>query len=160
MIDALLVPKTVVNAKGDGPSIDVSGANHRIFLLTLRITNIIEQESLDVSIYGSVDGTTRIAGYKAVPDLPLVVAVSYDRAAVLEPWFRHLYLSLPLVVRVAGALTPELVTSPAPASEPIVWSKPPRSMVVPALTVNALDEAKAPAVPPLRVPPETVVVPP
>jgi diguanylate cyclase (GGDEF)-like protein/PAS domain S-box-containing protein len=45
-----------------------------------------------------VDGTTRIAGYKAVPGLPLVVTVSYDRAAVLAPWYRHLYLFLPLVV--------------------------------------------------------------
>jgi diguanylate cyclase (GGDEF)-like protein/PAS domain S-box-containing protein len=45
-----------------------------------------------------IDGTTRIAGYKAVPGLPLVVTVSYDRAAVLAPWYQHLYLFLPLVV--------------------------------------------------------------
>jgi len=59
MLEAFLVPEnTVVNAKGDGPGLDVSGAEGRIFLLTLAITNIIEQESLDVSIYGSVDGAT------------------------------------------------------------------------------------------------------
>ncbi len=58
MIDTLLVPKTVVNAKGDGVAIDISTASHRVFLLTLQITNIIEQESLDVSIYGSADGAT------------------------------------------------------------------------------------------------------
>jgi hypothetical protein len=59
MIDALLVPeKTVVHAKGDGAAVDVSGAANRVFLLTLRITNIVEQESLDVSIYGSADGAT------------------------------------------------------------------------------------------------------
>ena len=59
MLEAFLVPEnTVVNAKGDGPGLDVSGAEGRIFLLTLAITNIIEQESLDVSIYGSVDGST------------------------------------------------------------------------------------------------------
>lgn len=58
MIDAYLVPeKTVANAKGDGPALDVSTATNRIFLLTLDITNIIEQEALDVSIYGSGDGT-------------------------------------------------------------------------------------------------------
>jgi hypothetical protein len=57
MMEAFLVPeKTVVNAKGDGPSLDVSGAEGRIFLLTLAITNIIEQESLEVSIFGSADG--------------------------------------------------------------------------------------------------------
>jgi hypothetical protein len=56
MIDAFLVPeKTVVSAKGDGPTVDVSGAASRVFLLTLVITNIIEQEALDVSIYGSAD---------------------------------------------------------------------------------------------------------
>jgi hypothetical protein len=57
MIDTVLVPsKTVVNAKGDGTPVDVSGASHRVFLLTLNITNIIEQESIDVSVYGSADG--------------------------------------------------------------------------------------------------------
>jgi len=57
MIETSLVPqKTVVNGKGDGPALDVSSAVNRVFLLTLDITNIIEQESLDVSIYGSADG--------------------------------------------------------------------------------------------------------
>jgi len=57
MMEAFLVPeKTVVNAKGDGPALDVSGASGRVFLLTLAITGIIEQESLDVSVFGSADG--------------------------------------------------------------------------------------------------------
>jgi hypothetical protein len=59
MIDTFLVAeKPVVTAKGDGPAVDVSGAAGRVFLLTLEITKIIEQESLEVSIYGSADGTT------------------------------------------------------------------------------------------------------
>ena len=59
MIDAALVPcKTVATTKGDGPAVDVSGASSRVFLLTLEITKIIEQESLDVSVYGSADGAT------------------------------------------------------------------------------------------------------
>jgi hypothetical protein len=59
MIDTVLVDdKTVVNAKGDGPAVDISGATGRVFLLTLKITKIIEQESLDLSILGSVDGAT------------------------------------------------------------------------------------------------------
>ena len=54
-----LVPAgTTASAKGDGPAVDVSGATTRVFLVTLAITKIIEQESLDVSIYGSADGTT------------------------------------------------------------------------------------------------------
>jgi hypothetical protein len=59
MIDTVLVAeKTVVNAKGEGPGVDVSGAVGHVFLLTLEITKIIEQESLEVSIYGSTDGAT------------------------------------------------------------------------------------------------------
>jgi hypothetical protein len=59
MIDTFLIPeKTLVNAKGDGPAADVSSASNRIFLLSLNITGIVEQESLDLSIYGSADGAT------------------------------------------------------------------------------------------------------
>ncbi len=59
MIDTTLVPeKTVAKAKGDGPALSLAEAGSRVFLLTLQITNIIEQESLDVSIYGSADGVT------------------------------------------------------------------------------------------------------
>ncbi len=54
----LVAANTAVTAKGDGPAVDVSGAANRVFLITLSITKIIEQESLDVSIYGSADGTT------------------------------------------------------------------------------------------------------
>lgn len=58
-MDAVLVPaKTVASAKGDGPGVDVSGAASRVFLVTLAITKIIEQESLDLSILGSADGAT------------------------------------------------------------------------------------------------------
>lgn len=59
MLEAFLVPeKTVITAKGDGTALNVSRSDGRIFLLTLEITNIIEQESLDVSIYGSADGAS------------------------------------------------------------------------------------------------------
>jgi hypothetical protein len=58
MIDTFLVQKTIVNAKGDGASVEVSAASNRVFLLTLDISKIVEQESLDVSILGSADGST------------------------------------------------------------------------------------------------------
>ena len=59
MIDTSLVAaQTVVSAKGDGAAVDVSAAANRVFLVTLAITKIIEQESLDVSIFGSPDGAT------------------------------------------------------------------------------------------------------
>ena len=40
---------------------------------------------------GIVDGAARIVGYKAVPGLPLVVAVTYARSDVLRPWYQNLY---------------------------------------------------------------------
>ncbi len=59
MLDAYLVPaKTRVTAKGDSEPLDVMGLPSHTVLLTLNITDILEQESLDVSIYGSADGTT------------------------------------------------------------------------------------------------------
>jgi hypothetical protein len=58
MIDTFLIPeKTVATAKGDGPAVSLTGAG-QVFLLTLVITDIVEQESLDVSIMGSADGAT------------------------------------------------------------------------------------------------------
>ena len=37
-----------------------------------------------------VDGVDRIAGYRAVPGLPLVLVVTYARDEVLAPWYQHL----------------------------------------------------------------------
>ena len=69
MVDTFLVPdKTVVHANGDGSAVDVSGAVNRVFLLNLSIIGIVEQESLDVSVYGSPDGTTW--GPKPVTNFP------------------------------------------------------------------------------------------
>jgi hypothetical protein len=65
----ILVPAgTVVTAKGDGPAVDVSGAGGPVFLVTLSITKIIEQESLDISVFGSPDGTTW--GAKSIAAFP------------------------------------------------------------------------------------------
>lgn len=58
MDTSLVAAQTVATAKGDGLAVDLSGASNRVFLLTLNITKIIEQESLDVAIFGSPDGTT------------------------------------------------------------------------------------------------------
>ena len=69
MIDTFLVTeKTTVTAKGDGPSVDLSGAGNRVFLLNLEITNIIEQESIDLTVHGSADGTAWDA--KALASFP------------------------------------------------------------------------------------------
>lgn len=58
MIEIFLVPEqTTVTAKGDGAAAEISAAETRVFLLTLNIVDVIEQESLDVSVFGSSDGS-------------------------------------------------------------------------------------------------------
>jgi len=59
MFEASLVPeKTVIHDKGDGQAVDVSVAAGKVLLLALNITDIIEQQSLDMSVWGSADGAT------------------------------------------------------------------------------------------------------
>jgi hypothetical protein len=67
-INTVLVPEQTVTAKGDGATLDVSGAVSRVFLVTLAITKIIEQESLGLSIFGSADGATW--GAKSIAEFP------------------------------------------------------------------------------------------
>lgn len=69
MVETFLVPeKTVVTAKGDGPTVDLSSASSRVFLLVLDITDVIEQESLDIGIQGSADGAAWAP--KAITNFP------------------------------------------------------------------------------------------
>jgi hypothetical protein len=57
MFNGSLIPeKTVVRDKGDGSAVDVSSAADKVLLLTLSITGVIEQQSLDVAVWGSPDG--------------------------------------------------------------------------------------------------------
>jgi hypothetical protein len=57
MMPAFLVPETTVREAGTGQDLELGDNNGEVLVLTLGITRIIEQESLDVSIWGSVDGT-------------------------------------------------------------------------------------------------------
>jgi hypothetical protein len=56
--NALIPEKSTITAKGDGPAIEIGGASNRVFLLTLDISAVVEQESIEVSIFGSADGQT------------------------------------------------------------------------------------------------------
>jgi diguanylate cyclase (GGDEF)-like protein len=61
----------------------------------------------DVGTYeirGYYDGRPRIAGYKAVPNLPLVVLVSVSRAEILASWYRYLYTFGPMVAFVVAVI--------------------------------------------------------
>jgi hypothetical protein len=52
-----LIPANMrLEATGDGASFDISASASRTFLCRLTVTKQIEQESLDVSIWGSADG--------------------------------------------------------------------------------------------------------
>lgn len=56
MLPNFLLPEAVIREDGEGPVVSVASAKGKVLLLTLGITRIIEQESLDVSIWGSPDG--------------------------------------------------------------------------------------------------------
>src|SRR5215468_10799932 len=53
----LIAANTKMMANGDGTSFDISSSATRTFLCLLTVAEQLEQESLDVSIYGSADGT-------------------------------------------------------------------------------------------------------
>ena len=64
-----LVPTgTRVEANGEGKPVDISTSETRTFLCMLTITEVIEQESLDVSIWGSEEGENW--GQKPILKLP------------------------------------------------------------------------------------------
>jgi len=57
MLDSFLIPAgTVITAKGDSAPLELGALGSRVLLLTLRITQIVEQEALDLSVWGSADG--------------------------------------------------------------------------------------------------------
>ena len=56
MYRSFLVPEVVSQADGTSQEIDLGAAQGKVLQLTLGITRIIEQESIDVSIFGSSDG--------------------------------------------------------------------------------------------------------
>jgi hypothetical protein len=66
MLPNFLVPETVVREAGTGPELSVSSPGG-LLLLTLGITRIIEQQSLDISVWGSADnvewGTKPLIAY-------------------------------------------------------------------------------------------------
>jgi len=56
MLPEFLLPETTVREAGAGPVIALGPHQGNVLILTLGITRIIEQESLDLSICGSADG--------------------------------------------------------------------------------------------------------
>ncbi len=57
MLPTFLIPEAVIREDGVGPEIQLGSAQGKLLLLTLGITRIIEQESLEVAVWGSAEGT-------------------------------------------------------------------------------------------------------
>jgi hypothetical protein len=57
MFPQFLLPETTVREAGTGPDITLGAQQGGTLVLTLGITRIIEQESIDISVWSSADGT-------------------------------------------------------------------------------------------------------
>ena len=57
MLPQFLLPETIVREAGQSADVDLGGIQNGTLVLTLGLTRIIEQQSIDVSIWGSSDGT-------------------------------------------------------------------------------------------------------
>jgi hypothetical protein len=53
---SIIPPQTKLESNADGQIFDISGTTTRTFLCELTVSDQIEQESLDVSLWGSSDG--------------------------------------------------------------------------------------------------------
>ena len=56
MQSQFLVPEITVTEKGTGEPVPIDEANGGMMLLTLGITDIVEQEALDIRVQGSANG--------------------------------------------------------------------------------------------------------
>jgi hypothetical protein len=56
MLPAFVLEESIRHEDGSSAALDVSSETSRVLLITLGITRIIEQESLDVTLHGSEDG--------------------------------------------------------------------------------------------------------
>jgi hypothetical protein len=56
MLRNVLLPESIVRADGTGPEIDLGSKRGKLLVVTLGITRILEQESLEITVCGSCDG--------------------------------------------------------------------------------------------------------
>ena len=127
MLQEFLLPETTVREAGAGSEIDLGGQVGGTLLLTLGITRIIEQQSIDISIWGSADGTDWGAKpvasfpqkfycgtYQTVVDLADRPQVRYLRAKwQVNRWGKGDSKPLFTVYLFAQASQPELAAAPA-----------------------------------------------
>ena len=130
----LIALDTLLEATGDGDPVNVGASPTRTFLCNLFISDQVEQESLDVSIWGSADGqawgTHPILKLpqrfyrgetRAVLELVLRPEVKFIRAKwELNRWGRV----APLPMFRAGLHLQEIPAMPLPATLQSVSSRP------------------------------------
>jgi len=130
----LIALDTLLEATGDGDPVNVGASPTRTFLCNLFISDQVEQESLDVSIWGSADGqawgTHPILKLpqrfyrgetRAVLELALRPEVKFIRAKwELNRWGRV----APLPMFRAGLHLQEIPAMPLPATLQSVSSRP------------------------------------
>jgi hypothetical protein len=119
-----LIPKdTLVKENGNGAPVDIRASQTRTFFCIMNITDQIEQESVDVSIWGSADGENwglhpilklpqqfYRGETRAVLELTLVPEVNFIRAGwELNRWGRV----APLPMFVLGLHLTEIPAMPA-----------------------------------------------
>ena len=56
MLPNFLLPESIARSDGKGPEVVLGSKQGKLLVLTLGITRILEQESLEVSVWGSNDG--------------------------------------------------------------------------------------------------------
>jgi hypothetical protein len=56
MLRNFLLPESIARADGTGPEIELGSKRGKLLVLTLGITRILEQESLEIAVWGSPDG--------------------------------------------------------------------------------------------------------
>lgn len=56
MLPNFLLPEQIIRQNGTGPSLELGSKAGSVLSITLGINRIIEQESLDLTIWGSKDG--------------------------------------------------------------------------------------------------------
>ncbi|HLJ24040.1 MAG TPA: hypothetical protein VKT71_08020 [Candidatus Acidoferrales bacterium] len=122
----LIAPGTLLEANGHGAAVDIRSSATRTFFCTMMIREQIEQESVDVAIWGSADGenwgTQPVLKLpqqfyrgetRAVLELTLVPEVNFIRAAwELNRWGRV----APTPMFVLGLHLAEVPAMPLPAS--------------------------------------------
>jgi len=134
-MEMTLVPAaTRAETNGEGAAVDISGSATRTFLCVLEITAQIEQESLDVSVWGSADGQNWGAKpiiklpqsfyqgeARMILDLSFRPEVKFIRAAwELNRWGRV----APLPMFVFGLRAGEIPAMPKPRGAEKVTSVP------------------------------------